>query len=727
MKLRTVRIARNARHALFFLGLFFCLCLCLFLLAAGPARSDDRGGGACVIPPTAPKKPKEFHEFGHTRVDDYYWMRERDSAAVLDYLRAENDYAERYMSRYGDLVDRLFEELKGRETPRDDTVPFLQDGYYYYDRFEEGKEFAVHCRRKGSLDSPEEVFLDENELAEGHDFFHMNGWAVTPDGKRVAYAVDTMGRRKYTIVVRSIESGELLGGSIRDVTSAFAWANDNRTLFYAKQHPETLRWYRIYRHDAAGDPAEDFLLYEEEDETFDVSVSRSMSGRYILIRSEQTLSDEYRYVDADEPLGEPVLFAPRQRDMEYRVDHAAGRFFIRTNRDAVNFRVMTATPGATGRDEWKEIVPHREERLIESVLPFDRFLVVSGREGGLTRLEIVPLDGGDRYDIEFDEPAYYIETGDNREPETKVLRFVYSSMTTPETVFDYDVENRERTLLKRKPVGGDFDPGDYVTERVAVPARDGARVPMTLLYRKGIEKDGANPVHLYGYGSYGWTTDPRFHAHRFTLVDRGFIYALAHVRGGDILGRQWYEDGKLLKKKNTFYDFIDCAEYLIDQGYTSKELLTAQGGSAGGLLIGAVVNMRPDLFRAAVADVPFVDVITTMLDDSIPLTTAEYDEWGNPNEKEAYEYMLTYSPYDNVAAKDYPALLITAGYHDSQVQYWEPAKWAAKLRGYDTGTEPILLKTNMSAGHGGAYGRFESYREYAFMYAFLIGVLGVDG
>ena len=699
--------------------------LLLLSLSATPSHGEEET--LCLIPPVAQKIPKEFREHGNIRIDNYFWMKERDSKEVLDYLHAENEYAERYMSRFGNLEEVLFEELKGRVPQEDDTVPYRKNGYYYYQRFEEGKEYAIGCRKNGSLQAPEEIFLDANRLAEGYSFFNLDNWAVSPDGNLVAYAVDTVGRRKYDIYIKNLATGQMIGGEpIHNVTPNFVWANDNRTLFYTRQHPETLRWYQVFRHTAGGDPSGDILVYEEKDAIFGVAVDKTSSDRYILLWIDQTVSNEYRYIDADYPESEPVLFAARERNHEYQVDHAGDQFYIRTNYNAKNFRVMTASPGRTARADWMELVPHREERLIEGILPFRDHLVVSGRVDGLARMEILLLADGTSHEIEFDEPAYHAWTGDNYEVDTPVLRYHYSSMTTPETVYDYNMESREKTQMKREKIPGGFDPAQYVAERVMVPARDGSLVPMSLLYRKGLKLDGSNPAHVYAYGSYGLTSDAEFVSHRFTLVDRGFLYAIAHTRGGDMLGRQWYEDGKLMKKKNTFTDFIDCSDYLVQKGYTSKELLFCRGGSAGGLLVGAVINMRPDLFKGAVADVPFVDVVTSMLDDTIPLTTSEYDEWGNPNEKEAYNYMLSYSPYDNVEAREYPALLITAGYHDSQVQYWEPAKWAAKMRAMKTDTNTLLLRTNMSAGHGGAYGRFERYREYAFIYAFMLGLIGIE-
>jgi oligopeptidase B len=678
-----------------------------------------------VRPPVAHVEPTKLEKHGHVRIDDYYWLRERENPEVIAWLEAENAYTEAMMAPAAGLRDSLYGEIVGRIRQTDLSVPFREDGWYYYSRYEEGKEYPIHCRKRRSLDAPEEVMIDVNALAEGHDFFRVGRLAVSPDGRLVAYPVDVHGRRIYTIHVKDLSTGELLEDVIPEVTGNMAWAGDGRTLFYSKQDPVTLRWNRIYRHVLGTPPAEDDLVYEESDETFECSVIRTKSRRYLMIASEQTLSTEYRYLDADDPGGTFRVIQPRERGVEYHVDHLGDHFYIRTNLDAENFRLMRTPVDRPEREHWEEVIPHRDDVLLEGFDLFRDFLVLEERREGLRRLRVRPWSGEAEHEIAFDEPAYVVYTRDNREIDTPLLRFVYASMTTPESVYDYNMITRERVLLKREEVLGGFDPADYRTERLMATARDGTRVPISLVYRKGMVRDGSNPLLLYGYGSYGYSLDAGFRSDRLSLLDRGFIYAIAHVRGGQELGRRWYEDGKLLKKKNTFTDFIDCAEHLVREGYTRPDRLFAMGGSAGGLLMGAVANMRPELFRGIVASVPFVDVVTTMLDESIPLTTGEYDEWGDPNEKEYYDYMLSYSPYDNVEAKAYPAMLVLTALHDSQVQYWEPAKWVAKLRATKTDDEPLLLKTEMEAGHHGVSGRFRQYRDTALIYAFLLDLAGI--
>ena len=541
----------------------------------------------------------------------------------------------------------------------------------------------------------------------------------------MAYAEDAQGRRIYTIRFKNLATGETLPDVIPEVTSNMTWANDNRTLFYAKQDLETLRSCRIYRHVLGTDPAEDVLVYEETDDTFSAHVLKTKSKRYIMIISSQTLSNEYRYLDAGDPTGAFTSFLPRERGHEYAVDHFENRFFIHTNHEAKNFRLMSTPLDRTGKEHWEEVIPHRPDVLLEGFEVFRDHLVLEERREGLVQIRVMPWDGSQEHYLEFAEPAYLAGTNVNLEFDTTVLRYGYTSMTTPSSIYDYDMVTREKTLLKQEEVLGEFDSADYRTERLHATAADGVRVPISLVYRKGMERNGRNPLLLYGYGSYGHSLDAAFGSARLSLLDRGFVFAIAHVRGGEEMGRAWYEDGKLLKKKNTFTDFIACAEHLIEERYSSRDRLFAMGGSAGGLLMGAVVNLRPDLFKGVVAQVPFVDIVTTMLDPDIPLTTGEYDEWGNPNDKEYYQYMLSYSPYDNVAARDYPHMLVTTGLHDSQVQYWEPAKWVARLRAVKTDPNRLLLKTNMEAGHGGASGRFKRYREIALEYAFLLDLAGI--
>ena len=667
--------------------------------------------------------PRELRRHGHVRTDDYYWLRERDDPDTLAYLEAENERTKTTLAHLRGLEETLFQEIRGRIKETDMSVPYKRDGYYYYTRYEEGKEYPLYARKRDSLDNPEELMLDVNVLAEGHEFFVVGGLAVSFGQDLLAYATDVQGRRIYTIRFKDLATGETLADVIPEVTANVTWANDNRTLFYARQDPETLRSCRIYRHLLGTDPAEDALVYEETDDTFSAHVFKTKSRRYLMIVSSQTLSNEFRYLDAGDPTGEFTVFLPRERDHEYAVAHFEDRFFIHTNHEAKNFRLMAAPLDRTGKEHWQEIIPHRPDVLLEGFEVFRDHLVLEERRDGLMRIRVIPWSGAEEHYLAFDEPAYLARVSMNPEFDTTVLRYGYTSMTTPNSVTDYDMVTREKTLLKQEEVLGGFDAGDYRTERLHATAQDGARVPISLVYRKGMERDGGSPLLLYGYGSYGHSLDAGFGSARLSLLDRGFVFAIAHVRGGEEMGRQWYEDGKLLKKKNTFTDFIVCAEHLIAQRYTSKERLFAMGGSAGGLLMGAVVNLRPDLFKGVVAQVPFVDIVTTMLDPDIPLTTGEYDEWGNPNDKAYYDYMLSYSPYDNVEARDYPHMLVTTGLHDSQVQYWEPAKWVAKLRAVKTDRNRLLLKTQMEAGHGGASGRFKRHRETALEYAFLLDLV----
>ncbi|MFQ5679593.1 MAG: S9 family peptidase [Gemmatimonadota bacterium] len=675
--------------------------------------------------PRAARRPVKLEAHGHIRVDDYYWLRERENPEVLAYLEAENAYTDAVMAPTRALREKLFQEIKGRIKQADMSVPYRKKGYYYYSRFEEGKEYAVYARRRGSTEAPEEVMLDGNRRAEGHDFFAVRGVEVSPDNRTLAFAEDTVGRRIYTLRFRDLETGELLPDEIPTVTGNVAWANDGRTLFYARQDPVTLRSYQIWRHVLGEDPERDPLVYEEPDETFRCFVSKTKSDAYLMIVSTQTLATEVRYLSADDPAGEFRVLLPRKRGHEYRADHLGDHFYLRTNDGARNFRLVRVPVARPTKENWEEVIPHREDALLEGFELFREHLVAAERRDGLLRLRIRRWSDGDEHYVNFGEPAYSAFLQDNEELDTGVLRFVYTSLTTPRSVYDYDMESREKTLLKREEVLGGFDPADYVTERLRARARGGAAVPISLVYRRGARREGGNPLLLVGYGSYGFSLDAAFASPRLSLLDRGFVYAIAHVRGGEELGRRWYEEGKLLKKKNTFTDFIDVAEHLVQEGYTRPEKLYAMGGSAGGLLMGTVANLRPDLFHGIVAHVPFVDVVTTMLDESIPLTTNEYDEWGDPNDEEYYRYILSYSPYDNVTVRAYPHLLVTTGLHDSQVQYWEPAKWVAKLRSLKTDDHRLLLKTTMEAGHGGPSGRYRRYRETAFDYAFLLDLEGV--
>ena len=695
----------------------------LFVVAAGVALLTSCAPTEPVAP-VVEKRPHELEAHGDVRIDDYYWLRERSNPEVLAYLEAENTYTAAVMAPTEELQAELFKELTNRIQPDDSTVPALFDGYYYYKRYEKDLEYPIHCRREGSLEAPEEIILDVNQVAEGHDFCSVRGVAVSPDTRLLAWAVDTVGRRKYTIRVTDLETDEALTDVIPEVTGNLVWANDSRTVLYARQDPETLRSYQIYRHRLGTQPSEDVLIYEETDPIFSVSVWKTRSERYIFIESEQTLASEFRFLDADDPAGELRMIAPRERDVEYSVSHVGDRFIIRTNLDAENFRLMEAPVANPGRENWRELIPGRDDVFLQGVEVFSDFMVVTERRDGLRHLRIIPFDGGEEYEIEFDEPTYVTWVDENEEMETTTLRFGYSSLNTPESIYDLDLLTHERRLMKREQVRGGFDPANYVVDRLWAPARDGVQVPISLVYRNGVVLDGSNPLLLYAYGSYGSIMESWFRPAVVSLLDRGFVYAIAHVRGGQELGRPWYENGKLLHKKNTFTDFIDCGQYLVEEGYTAPERLFAMGGSAGGLLMGAVSNMAPELFAGIIADVPWVDVVTTMLDEDIPLTTSEFDEWGDPNQREYYDYMLSYSPYDNVEAKAYPAMLVLTALEDSQVQYFEPAKWVAKLRAMKTGDNPLLLKTEMAAaGHGGVTGRFKKYHETALKYAFMLEVL----
>ncbi len=699
--------------------------LAIVLVPLGLLTMSHTGGDEGPKPPVAKTVPKRLERHGNVRIDPYHWLKDRDNPDVLRYLEAENAYTAAMMAHTAQLQETLFREFKTRVQQTDTSVPYRKDDYFYYTRTEAGKNYPIYCRKKGSLAAAEEIVLDVNRVAEGHAYCSVRSGEISEGQDLLAYGVDTVGRRFYTLQFKRLSTGELLGDVIHDVTGNVAWANDNRTVLYTRQDPETLRPYRVYRHVLGSDPARDELVYEEKDETFSSYVFKTKSKRYLMLVSSQTLSTEYRYLDADRPADKPKLFEPRRRDHEYGVDHFGDSFYIRTNYEAKNFRLMRTPVGQTGLAHWTEVLPHRADVLLEGFEIFRDHLVVSERAQGLLQLRVRPWSGGAEHYVEFGESSYVANPGPNFQFDTNVLRFNYSSMTTPSSVYDYDMVTHERKLLKRDEVLGGFDVANYRTERIYVTARDGKRVPVSLVYRLPFVPDGSRPLVLYGYGSYGASMDPGFDPFRISLLDRGFVYALAHVRGGEELGRPWYEDGKLLHKKNTFTDFIDCAAHLVATKYADPKRVFAWGGSAGGLLVGAVITMRPELWSGAIAEVPFVDVVTTMLDDDIPLTTSEFDEWGDPRDKTYYEYMLSYSPYDQTKPGAYPSLLVTAGLHDSQVQYWEPAKWVAKLRAVRTDDRRLLLRTEMGAGHGGLSGRDDRYRERAFRYAFLLDVAGI--
>ncbi|RPE12320.1 S9 family peptidase [Chitinophaga lutea] len=680
-----------------------------------------------VKPPVAEKIRHEFPAIhGDVRTDDYYWLNQRENPKVIAYLTAENKYTDTMLSPVKEFREKLYDELKGRIKEKDESVPYFSNGYVYYTRFEEGKEYPIYCRKKGSESAPEEVMLNVNDLAKGYAYYNVAGMSVSPDNKLVAYGVDTVSRRKYTIYFKNLETGELLPDIIANTTGGSTWANDNKTLFYTRKNDSTLRSESISKHILGTEPKTDKVVFFEKDDTYNTWVYKTKSRKYIVIGSSATLSSEYRILDADNPEGVFKIFHPREKDMLYDIDHRGDKFYVITNQDAKNFRLMETPLDKTGKENWKEVIAHRTDVLLEGMELFSNYMVLSERKNGLSQLRIINSLSGQEHYLDFGEPAYVAYVSTNPEMDSKQLRYGYTSLTTPNSTFDYNMDTKEKQLKKQQEVLGGYDPKNYVTERLFATATDGTKVPISLVYKKGFEKNGKQPLLLYGYGSYGASMDPYFNSNRISLLDRGFAYAIAHIRGGQEMGRQWYEDGKMFKKKNTFTDFIDCAEFLIKEKYTTKEHLYAMGGSAGGLLMGAVINMRPDLWRGIIAAVPFVDVMTTMLDASIPLTTGEYDEWGNPNNKDSYEYMKSYSPYDNVAPKAYPNMLVTTGLHDSQVQYFEPAKWVAKLREMKTGDNLLLLETNMDAGHGGASGRFKALKDVALQYAFLFYLEGIS-
>ncbi len=667
---------------------------------------------------------------GDTVQDPYYWMNDYfkkgpDSSKVVSYLEAENNYTKAMMQETEGFQDALFKEMKSRIKETDESVPYLKNGYYYYQRTEEGKQYYKVCRKKGNLQAPEEVLLDVDKMAEGFPYYSLGGVSVSPDNKMVAYGVDTVSRREYVIYIKNLETGEILKDRIVRTSGSAIWANDNKTLFYTAKNPVTLLSEKIKRHTLGTDSKTDATVYDEKDNTNYIGVWKSKNDQYIFIQSGGTLSSETLYLRSDDPNGTFKVFQPRMKNVLYSVTPLADRFLIQTNDGAQNFKVMETPLDKTGKENWKEYIPHRKDVLIEGLDEFENYLVVSERKNGLTNLAIRNLKDNSQHYMDFGEAAYTVYSSANPEYHTDVVRYGYTSMVTPSSTYDYNMKTKDKTLLKQQEVLGGYDANQYTTERIMAKVRDGVEVPISLVYKKGMKKDGQAPLLLYAYGSYGSSMDPTFSSTRLSLLDRGFIFAIAHIRGGEEMGRQWYEDGKMMKKKNTFTDFIDCGQFLVDQKYTSKAHLYAQGGSAGGLLMGAIMNMAPELWNGIIAQVPFVDVVNTMLDETIPLTTNEYDEWGNPNQKEAYDYMKSYSPYENIEAIEYPNLLVTTGLHDSQVQYFEPAKWVAKLRATKKGSNVILLKTDMDYGHGGASGRFDYLKDVVLNYAFLFKLEGI--
>ena len=687
-----------------------------------------------VKPPLAEKIP---HELFDKRTDNYFWIRLSDeqknaktpdaqTSKVLDYLNKENEYSKTVLKSTEELQKKLFDEITGRIKKDDESVPYYENGFYYYNKYTEGTEYPVYYRKKGSLTAPEETLLDVNKLASGKSYCSVNSLNVSRDNKIMVYGVDFVSRRRYTLNFLDIQTGSLLPDKIENTTGQSVWAADNKTVFYVTKDSVTLRSNKIFRHKLGTTAEKDLLVYNEADETFSVNLSQTKSRKYILINSDQTLTTETRYIDASKPNDDFKVFEPRTVNHEYRIDHVGNEFYIRTNIDeATNFKLMKTGEVKTERANWKEVIPHRGDILLENFELFDKWLVAEERIKGLNNLKIISLKDESEHNIKFDEEAYTAAININPNPNTDLLRYSYSSLTTPNSVIDYNMSTKEKKVLKEDAVLGGFNKDNYESKRVWAKAADGTLIPVSIVYKKGFSKDGKAPLLLYAYGSYGISTDPGFRSVILSLLDRGFAYGLAHIRGGSEMGRYWYEDGKLLKKKNTFTDFNDCAQYLVNEKYTSSDRLFAMGGSAGGLLMGAILNMRPDLYKGVIAAVPFVDVVTTMLDESIPLTTSEWDEWGDPRKKEYYDYMLSYSPYDQVRPINYPNIIVTTGYWDSQVQYWEPVKWVAKLRAMKTDNNKLVMDCNMVAGHGGASGRFERYRITAMEYAFILDLAGI--
>jgi len=678
-----------------------------------------------VNPPKAEKIKKELTIHGDTRIDNYHWLNQRENPKVIDYLNEENGYTDNVMHHTVELQDKIYNEIISRIEPEDATVPYKFNSYYYYDRYEPGNEYPLHCRKKDKLNNKEEIMLNVNQLATGKSFTKIAGLQASPNNKILAYAEDYISRRQYTIRFKNLETGELINDEILNTNGYVAWANDNKTIFYTLKD-ETLRPYKIFKHILGSDPNTDKEIYHEADSTFRIYVEKSKSQKYIMLICESTLSTEYRFLDADHPDGNFKVIQIREKNHEYHAYHYKNKFYIRTNDKAENFKIVSTPINKTTKKYWKDIIPHRKDVLVEDLDIFKDYFVIDERNNGLSKLRVFSWDKKEDYYIEFKEPTYSIYTSKNLEFNTATVRYVYSSLSTPKSTFDFNMESKEKKLLKQEKAGADFEPKDYFTERIFATAKDGIKVPISLVYKISMKNKNGNPLLLHGYGSYGSSSSASFKSSRITLLDKGFIYAIAHIRGGQEMGRWWYEDGKLLKKKNTFTDFIACAEHLIKEKYTTTEKLFARGGSAGGLLMGSIANMRPDLFKGIIAHVPWVDVITTMLDPNVPLTSVEYDEWGDPNNEDYYNYMLSYSPYDNVEAKNYPAILVTTGLHDSQVQYFEPAKWVAKLRELKTDENFLILKIDMESGHGGASGRFKQHKETAFEFAFILDQTGTN-
>ena len=679
--------------------------------------------------PIAKKVPQELTIHNDVRIDNYYWLNDKNNPEVIDYLNAENAYTKQMTGHTQEFQKSLFEEMKGRIKEDDSSVPYKLNGYWYLTKYEAGRDYPIYVRKKKTLEAEEELLFDCNDMAKGLSYFNLGAISISPDNTLAAFSTDTVSRRQYTIQIKNLITGEIYSDKILNTTGSATWANDDKTLFYSMKDEVTLRSHKIFKHKLYSDSKTDIEVFHETDETFNTFVYKSKSKKYLIIGSSSTLSSEYRFLDADVPDGRFNIFQERTKKLEYSIAHYNGSFYIISNKDdATNFKISKTSEKTTGKENWQDVIPHRASVLIEDIEIFKDYLVVNEREHGLNKLRIISWNKEEDYYLPFNSETYTTYIGNNPDFESDMLRYGYNSLTSPSSVIDYNLKTKQSEIKKELEVlGGTFKKENYESQRIWATASDGVKIPISLVYKKGMALDGFNPLLQYAYGSYGSTIDPSFSSIRLSLLDRGFIYAISHVRGSEYLGRKWYECGKLLTKKNTFTDFIACSKYLIQEKYTSNQHLYAYGGSAGGLLMGAIININPELYHGVLAAVPFVDVVTTMLDDTIPLTTGEYDEWGNPNELKYYNYMKSYSPYDNVEEKDYPNMLVTTGLHDSQVQYWEPAKWVAKLRDMKTDSNKLLLHTDMDSGHGGASGRFESLKEVALEYAFLLDLEGING
>ncbi len=711
-------------------SLYLLVCCAIMITSCNTEKKEV---SEQIAPPKAEKSAKEL---SGNRIDNYYWMKLSDeqknatqkdeqTQKVINYLNSENEYLKTKTRHTEELQRKIYNEIVGRIKQTDESVPYKDNGFWYYTRYEQGQEYPIYCRKKETLNAPEQILLNVNEMAKGHDYYSITGLSVSEDNLFLAYAEDSVSRRRYTIYVKNLRTGKLVEEPVPNTEGQVTWANDNKTYFYTKKDSATLRSRWIYKHKVGTSFTNDQIVSEEKDETFYTGIYKTKSNKFLVIWAGSTLTNHYQILDANNPDGKFKEFSPRERGLEYSIDHYQDKFYVVTNLDAQNFRLMETPDTKTSKENWKEKIAHRKDTLLQGIEIFKNHLVLSERANANTLMRVIDQKTGQKHYLNFGEAAYTIFPSINLDFDTDLLRYGYTSLTTPNSTYDYNMTTKEKKLLKQTEVVGGYDPEQYQTERLWATAADGTDIPMSIVYKKGMKKDGNNPTLLYGYGSYGASMDPTFSITRLSLLDRGFVYAIAHIRGGQEMGRQWYEDGKMFKKKNTFTDFIDCAEFLIAEKFTQPEKLFASGGSAGGLLMGAVVNMRPDLFKGVIAKVPFVDVVTTMEDESIPLTTGEFDEWGNPKNPESYMYMLDYSPYDQVKPQNYPNMLVTTGFHDSQVQYWEPAKWVAKLRELKTDNNTLLLRTNMETGHGGTTGRFKVYEEIAQEFAFIVDLAGI--